>query len=59
MLCKLGGLMDDLICHAFVECADDRRLRDKVLMKACEGELKLARGHKIAQEYATATAHMK
>ena len=57
--CKLGDLSDDLICHALVEGVDDKKLRDKLLMKACEQELKLPMAIKIARDFVTASAHMK
>ena len=58
-LCKLGDLTEDLICHAFVEGVDDRALRDKLLVKACEQELKLPAAIKLAREFTTAKAHMR
>ena len=57
--CKLGTLTEDLICHAFVEGVDDRALRDKLLTKACEQELKLPAAIKLAREFTAAKAHMK
>ena len=57
--CMLGTLTEDLICHAFVEGVDDRALRDKLLTKACEQELKLPAAIKLAREFTAAKAHMK
>lgn len=57
--CKLGTLTEDLICHAFVEGVDNKSLRDKLLMKACEQELKLSAAIKLAREFTAAKAHMK
>ena len=56
---NLGDLTDDLTCHALVEGVDDKRLRDKLLMKACEGPLTLGTAVKVAREHTTASAHMK
>ncbi|XP_067949472.1 uncharacterized protein [Watersipora subatra] len=57
--CVLGELTDDLTCHAFVEGVDEKKLRDKLLMKAIEGGLTLVNAIKIGREYTAATEHMK
>ena len=57
--CRLGDLTDDLTCHAFVEGVDDKRLRDKLLMKAIEGGLTLATAIKLGREVTAAQEHMK
>ena len=57
--CVLGELTDDLTCHAFVEGVDDKKLRDKLLMKAIEGGLTLGNAIKLGREYTAATEHMK
>ena len=36
-----------MTCHALVEGVDDRKLRDKLMMKACEGPLTLAAAIKM------------
>ena len=53
-LCGFGDLTDDLTCHAFV---DEKGLKDKLLTKACEGDLSLSTAVKMAREYEA--AHMK
>ena len=52
-----GDLTDDLTCHAFVEGVDDKGLKDKLLTKACEGDLSLSTAVKMARE--DKAAHMK
>jgi len=58
-VCEFGQLTDDLTCHAFVEGVDDKGLKDKLLTRACEGNLDLATAVRIAREYESARAHMK
>lgn len=57
--CNLGDLTDDLTCHAFVEGVDDKKLRDKLLMKAIEGGLTLTTAIKLGREFTAAQEHMK
>ena len=43
----------------FVEGVDEKGLKDKLLTKACEGDLSLSTAVKMAREYEAVRAHMK
>ena len=57
-LCSFDAPTDDLTCHALVQGVDDIRLRDKLLLKACEGPLTLQVAVKMARESSVAATHI-